>query len=58
MGWKEAPGTYIANMQLSLHVVLQTNGADAFLKAVAWLWYHFPNRAASVEEDVLTLTET
>jgi hypothetical protein len=46
MSLKEAPSMDVAGMQLSLHVGPATTGAEALPKAVAWLWYPLPNRAA------------
>lgn len=40
------PSTYAANVQLNLHVGLPIRGAEPLPKAVAWLWYQLPNRAA------------
>ena len=40
--WNEAPGPYVADIQLSLHVGPPT----IWEEVVAWLWYQFPNRAA------------
>lgn len=37
MGWDKAPGTYVADVQLSLHVGPPATGAGAVLKAVACL---------------------
>jgi hypothetical protein len=38
--------TYVADVQLSLHVCPPTTGVRAVPKAAACLWYPFPNRAA------------
>lgn len=45
---KQGPWQYVANMQLSLHVPTPTptTGVEAIHKAVARLWYLFPNMTA------------
>ena len=45
-GWTEVPSTYVADVQLSLHVGPKINRVEAFPKAAAYLWYLFSNRAA------------
>ena len=47
-GLSEAPSAFIVDMQLSLHEPLPcpTMEEEALPKAVAWMWYLSPNRAA------------
>lgn len=39
---ESGPGTYVADMQLSLHVDPPTPESEALPKAIVWLWYPFP----------------
>ena len=56
------PHTYVADVQLSLHVGPPTTGAWAVFNAVACLWNTFPLTGlpglASVREDVPSSAET
>ena len=40
--WTKVPGTYVADMQLRLHVGLPTTGVEAVPKALDYLWKLFP----------------
>jgi hypothetical protein len=41
-----ALGTYVADVQLGFHVGPLIAGVEVFPKALARLWFLFPNRAA------------
>jgi hypothetical protein len=43
---EQAPGTYVEDVQLSLHVDPSTTWTEGLPKAISWLWYSSPNRAA------------